>query len=162
MSRLQAAWRFSTSRDLSLVWRAFFSRRDLGRARTGGTMPAAWWGMAQLYLRHSRSRTHGSTCYEISAKFANEKTPGHCPGFCFDRRNASAYELRVALVMRFALLPKRTSASACVVHLTSQLSQVHHRTARPRRGLAFGTDCRAIVRTAYRSARRCVSSPCKL
>ena len=65
--------------------------------------------MAQLYLRHSRSRTHGSTCYEISAKFANEKTPGHCPGFCFDRRNASAYELRVALVMRFALLPKRTS-----------------------------------------------------
>ena len=68
----------------------------------------------------------------------------------FDRRNASAYELRVpALVMRFALLPKRTSASACVVHLTSQLSQVRHRTAttlreldlcRVRRTRTVGTD----------------------
>ena len=114
-------------------------------------MPAAWWGMAQLYLRHSRSRTHGSTCYEISAKFANEKTPGHCPGFCFDRRNASAYELRVALVMRFALLPKRTSASACVVHLTSQLSQVHHRTARQRRGSVFRRVRRTVSVSDARS-----------
>ena len=145
-----------TSRDLSLVWRAFFSRRDLGRARTGGTMPAAWWGMAQLYLRHSRSRTHGSTCYEISAKFANEKTPGHCPGFCFDRRNASAYELRVALVMRFALLPKRTSASACVVHLTSQLDQGHHRTATQLQGLAFRRQHRCqMVSPQDRSRPRC-------
>ena len=117
--------------------------------------------MAQLYLRHSRSRTHGSTCYEISAKFANEKTPGHCPGFCFDRRNASAYELRVALVMRFALLPKRTSASACVVHLTSQLSQVHHRTARQRRGSVFRRDderCRREVARQSNEASAVLSS----
>ena len=118
-------------------------------------MPAAWWGMAQLYLRHSRSRTHGSTCYEISAKFANEKTPGHCPGFCFDRRNASAYERRVALVMRFALLPKRTSASACVVHLTSQLDQGHHRRATPLRELAFRKIFCGV--TPNVEARRCAS-----
>ena len=124
MSRLQAAWRFSTSRDLSLVWRAFFSRRDLGRARTGGTMPAAWWGMAQLCLRHSRSRTHGSTCYEISAKIRQRKNPGTLPGVFVAIEEICQAAARVA--------PSASCASGHSLHHR----QAPYRTARPRRELA--------------------------
>ena len=47
-------------------------------------------------------------------KFANEKTPGHCPGFCSDRRKRQAYELR------FPLLAPAAKACTTGKHRTEQ------------------------------------------
>ena len=75
----------------------------------------AWWGMAQLYLRHSRSRTHGSTCYEISAKFANEKPRDIARGFALieETRQPTSCALPSLCVLRYfpngLLLPLASS-----------------------------------------------------
>ena len=71
--------------------------------------------LALLYLLHSRSRTHGSTCYEISAKFANKKPRDIARGFVLieETRQPTSCALPSLCVLRYfpngLLLPLASS-----------------------------------------------------